>query len=70
MVTGCLSYEDIGLWLKAPLDTEMCLCGELLMLHWRIWLPLPAQALCGRFICSLIVAYTFGWLRSRLARLH
>lgn len=67
MAAGCCSCEDIGLGLRAPLDTEMCLCRELLMLHWRLWLSLPARLPHGRFVCSLIVSNTFCWLRSCLA---
>lgn len=66
-----LVYGWLLLWLGghsdfslgASLDTDMCLCRELLMLHWRIWLSLPAKPHHGRFAGSLIVSNSFCWLK-------
>lgn len=55
-------HSDLSL--GASLDTDMCLCRELLTLHWRIWLSLPAKPHHGRFIRSLIVSNSFCWLRT------
>lgn len=61
---AALAGRTFRLQFGAPLDTDMCLCRELLMLHWRIWLSLPAKPHHGRFVRSLIVSNSFSWLRT------
>lgn len=65
---GC--NQTFRLQFGAPLDTEMCLCRELLTLHWRIWLSFPAKPHHGRFVRSLIVSNSFCWLRTCPGRIR